>query len=120
MARREVGLRAVVVDVDVMDARVWGCNCGAEILVGKAPLARVRVDCVGRFRDAGTEAVAVAEETVIEDCDSPVVVENTVPGEAVSDVMLPRAARISLSPPVGPVPRYGSAKTVYPCNIFGE
>ena len=62
---------------------------------------------------AATEAVAVADEAVAEDCDAPIgnVADETVLGEAVTDDP-PTRVRIGRSPPLGPVPLYDSAKIV--------
>ena len=80
---------------------------------GKAPLARIIGS--GAMRggmDVGTDAVAVADDSVAEDCDAPIciVVDDIVFGDVAADE--PPIVRIALSPPVGTVPLYGSANTV--------
>lgn len=111
--------------------RAGGCACarmgtggcadarpvGSSKSIGNAPLAwRSGSEASRGGMEAGIDAVAVAEETVAEDCDAPncIVVDDRVFGDAVCDVANPACARIALSPLVGPVPLYGSAKTVYP------
>jgi len=62
--------------------------------------------------DVGTDAVAVADDSVAEDWDAPIciVVDDIVFGDVAADE--PPIVRIALSPPVGTVPLYGSANTV--------
>ena len=63
--------------------------------------------------------VAVAEEAVTEDSDvlPGTVAEDTVFGEAVSEI---DPAGTGLSPCVGPTPRYASAYTSYPQIVCGD
>lgn len=79
-----------------------------------APLAgKLGSECCRGSKGAGIELVAVADETVAEDCEAPIrsVAEDMVFGDVVSDDS-PQFARIAWSPTVGPLPRYGSAKTL--------
>ena len=65
--------------------------------------------------------VAVALDAVVEDVEAPrppIVPDERVCGDAVCDIP-PASARIARSPPVGPVPLYGSAYTNQPCMLFG-
>jgi hypothetical protein len=125
VARAERGFRAVAVVVDEVGARVcevvWACGAGTRdsLSCGNAPLARKRrgsvVERPKGAGGAGSEALAVADDAVVEECEGsrpPNVPDESVFGDAACERAPPIFARIARSPPVGPVPLYGSAKTV--------
>jgi hypothetical protein len=78
---------------DGIGASVAGAGTGARCTVssisdGNAPLDGTAGVRENKLVDAGIDAVAVAEETVVDDCDAPdapIVLEDTVLGEGINE-----------------------------------
>jgi len=124
-SERESGdrLTDVVVAVVVVEAAVPGFGLDGLTLgsspSGKAPGRSTGSETPREGNDAGTEVVAVFDETVVDDAfvasDSVrpkgSVVDDIVWGLPVALLSGPASPRIATSPVVGGVPRYRSAKT---------
>jgi hypothetical protein len=132
VARGFLGVMAVVVDERSWGKRPGGfdMDSGPRIRVisgsgGNAPVRENRgTVCDRGRRPVGAEsgAVTVVEDIAVLACDAPLtpsVPDDNVSGEVTSDGAPLTLAKIALSPPVGPVPLYGSANTLYPCITCG-